>query len=149
MSDYFAVGVIAYELMFGKVLFGTNQRPYSGKTRKEIRDQVLAKQVQLKRSEVPEKWSYEAVDFVNKLIQRKPQQRLGSNGVNEVKQHPWLRELNWKKLLDKEIDSPFVPVMKKDNFDQDEQITIDDEEQAELIEKNALLLRKSAYQGIP
>jgi len=38
--------------------------------------------------------------------------------------------------------------MKKDNFDQDEQITIDDEEQAELIEKNALLLRKTAYQGI-
>lgn len=38
--------------------------------------------------------------------------------------------------------------MKKDNFDQDEQITIDDEEQAELIEKNALLLRKTAFQCI-
>jgi hypothetical protein len=37
--------------------------------------------------------------------------------------------------------------MKKDNFDQDQQITIDDEEQAELIEKNALLLRKTAFQG--
>lgn len=36
--DYFAVGVIAYEFMIGK-------RPYLGKSRKEIRDAVLAKQV--------------------------------------------------------------------------------------------------------
>lgn len=87
--------------MFGKVLVGVKKRPYVGKTRKDIRDQVLAKQVQIKRSEVPDKWTYEAADFVNRLIQRKPQQRLGSNGVEEVKQHPWLRELNWKKLMDK------------------------------------------------
>jgi len=34
--DYFAVGVIAYECMFGK-------RPYIGKSRKEIRDHILSK----------------------------------------------------------------------------------------------------------
>jgi serine/threonine protein kinase len=36
--DYFAMGVIGYECMFGK-------RPYLGKNRKEIRDHILAKQV--------------------------------------------------------------------------------------------------------
>lgn len=40
--DYFAMGVIAYECMFGK-------RPYFGKDRKEIRDHILAKQVQIKK----------------------------------------------------------------------------------------------------
>lgn len=34
--DYFAVGVIGYECMFGK-------RPYLGKNRKEIRDHILSK----------------------------------------------------------------------------------------------------------
>ena len=34
--DYFAMGVIAYECMFGK-------RPYHGKDRKEIRDHILSK----------------------------------------------------------------------------------------------------------
>jgi serum/glucocorticoid-regulated kinase 1/serum/glucocorticoid-regulated kinase 2 len=38
VSDYFAVGVIAWECMFGK-------RPYLGKTRREIRDAILNKQV--------------------------------------------------------------------------------------------------------
>lgn len=37
-------------------------------------------------------------------------------------------------------------MMKKANFDQDEQITIEDEEEAELIEKNSLLLRKPEFQ---
>ena len=36
--DYYAVGVIAYECMLGK-------RPYNGKGRKEIRDNILAENV--------------------------------------------------------------------------------------------------------
>lgn len=34
--DYFAIGVIGYEFMLGK-------RPYTGKSRKEIREQIFAK----------------------------------------------------------------------------------------------------------
>ena len=34
--DYFAMGVIGYECMYGK-------RPYIGKTRKEIRDHILSR----------------------------------------------------------------------------------------------------------
>jgi serum/glucocorticoid-regulated kinase 1/serum/glucocorticoid-regulated kinase 2 len=36
VSDYFAVGVIAFECMQGR-------RPYNGRTRKEIRDQMIAR----------------------------------------------------------------------------------------------------------
>lgn len=88
VSDYFAVGVIAYELMTGK-------RPYNGRSRNEIRDLMLAKNVQLKDSEIPESWSYEAADFVNRLIRRKPESRLGCGGIAELKNHPWLTGLNW------------------------------------------------------
>ena len=38
--------------------------------------------------------------------------------------------------------------MKKNDFDQDEQITIENEEEAELIEKNSLLLRKPEFQEL-
>lgn len=59
--DYFAIGVIGYEFMLGK-------RPYVGRTRKEIRDMIFAKQVQIKRSDLPDNWSLEAADFINKLL---------------------------------------------------------------------------------
>ena len=61
------------------------KRPYVGKTRKEIRDKIFEKQITLKKSDLPEGWSMEAADFINKLIQRKPANRLGLNGPVEVK----------------------------------------------------------------
>jgi hypothetical protein len=39
-----------------------------GKSRKEIRDHILSKQVQIKRNEIPTGWSIEGADFVNRLI---------------------------------------------------------------------------------
>ena len=55
-------------------------RPYVGSSRQEIRDKILAKQVQIKKRDIPIGWSQQAVDFANQLIQRKPQNRLGYNG---------------------------------------------------------------------
>lgn len=108
--DYFAVGVMAYECMYGK-------RPYIGKSRKEIRDNILAKQVQIKKQEVPIGWGIEAADFINKMIQRKPQNRLGYNGSQEVKNHPWLADFPWKDLYKKKLRAPFIPP-SDDNYDQ-------------------------------
>lgn len=59
-SDYFALGVIIHECMMGK-------RPYNGKTRKDIREQIFAKQVQVRLEQAP-KWSKEGIDFVNKVL---------------------------------------------------------------------------------
>lgn len=59
--DFYAVGVIAYEFMMGR-------RPYYGRNRKEIRDQILSKQVQVKPEDAPDGWSYEAMDFVNRVF---------------------------------------------------------------------------------
>ena len=107
--DYFAVGVMAYECMHGR-------RPYVGKSRKEIRDHILSKQVQIKKGEVPRGWSVEAADFINKMIQRKPQNRLGNNGSTEVKNHPWMKTFNWEALYNQTMESPFMPP-NEDNFD--------------------------------
>jgi serine/threonine protein kinase len=59
--DYFALGILSYEFMMGK-------RPYSGKNRKEIRDQIFKEQITLKKSDIPEGWSVEAADFINKCL---------------------------------------------------------------------------------
>mmetsp|Transcript_93450 Transcript_93450/g.128748 ORF Transcript_93450/g.128748 Transcript_93450/m.128748 type:complete len:121 (+) Transcript_93450:623-985(+) len=104
------MGVIAYECMFGR-------RPYQGKDRKEIRDHILSKQVQIRRNEVPQNWTIPAADFINKLIQRKPANRLGLNGPQDVKDHLWFKNYPWEDLYNKRLKSPFIPP-EADNFDQ-------------------------------
>jgi serine/threonine kinase 32 len=42
------------------------RRPYNGRSRKEIREQVLAKNVQIKKEET-QGWSPEGIDFVNRV----------------------------------------------------------------------------------
>jgi serine/threonine protein kinase len=98
-TDYFALGVIAYECMMGR-------RPYIGRTRKEIREQILIRQIQLKKNDVPLGWSLEAADFINKLIQRNPKERLGSNGPQDVKNHSWLSDVQWRRMFEKSVKSP-------------------------------------------
>lgn len=105
-SDYYAVGVICYECITGK-------RPYDGKNRKEIRDQILARQRLLRVEELPKGWSSDAIDFVNRLIARKPHKRLGYNGISEIINHPWFKGFSWEKLRRKELEPPFVPNVRE------------------------------------
>lgn len=72
-----------------------------GDTRKEIRDKILAHQAKISEKELPMGWSPESMDFVNRLLKRNKESRLGYNGVEELKKHEWLRSLNWRKLARK------------------------------------------------
>ena len=108
-ADYFALGVIGYEFMKG-------ERPYYGRNRKEIKEQIMSRQAEIKAEDINESWSKESADFINKLLMRKPEQRLGYKGINELKDHPWLKYYPWLLIKDKSLPSPFVPE-NKDNFD--------------------------------
>lgn len=101
--DYFAIGVMGYEFMLG-------QRPYLGRSRKEIKQVVLRKQVQIEENEIADGWSKESADFINRLLQRKEMKRLGyKGGVKELKAHPWFNGFDWDKLYNKTMLSPFMP----------------------------------------
>ena len=108
--DFFAIGIIGYEFMIGK-------RPYNGKNRKEIKEQMFSHQARIKRSELVKGWSMESRDFINKLLLRKPEIRLGcKEGIKELKEHFWLKYYPWNELEKKSLPGPFVPE-KRDNFD--------------------------------
>lgn len=126
--------------MFGK-------RPYYGKTRKDIRNHILSKQVQIKRHEVPKGWSIEAADFINKTLQRKPINRLGLNGPEEVKSHPWFKDYPFDDLLEYKIEAPFTPP-NEDNFDHKYANDNWKDENSEQMKENALLLRRPSVQAL-
>ena len=108
--DFFAIGVIGYEFMLGK-------RPYYGKNRQEIKEQMFSKEAIIKEENIPKGWSTDSVDFINKLLKRKIGDRLGSKeGAKELMRHPWLKYYPWEELIKKNLLAPFVPD-KRDNFD--------------------------------
>ena len=107
--DYYALGIIGYELML-------NQRPYEFENRKEAREKILSKNAKISKTLLKVGWSTNFMDFINKLIERKPEARLGKNGIEEIKKHPWLKYFNWKDLYLMKIKAPFIP-SHNDNFD--------------------------------
>ena len=107
--DYYAIGIIAYELAYG-------HRPYIGKTKHEVKQLILTKQAHLEYDDLPDGYQDEAADFINKLIQRKPKNRLGKDSINEVINHPWLRSLDWAKIKNKSLRAYYIP-KEGDNYD--------------------------------
>jgi len=78
----------------------------------------LAKQVKIHPNDIPRGWSPQAADLINRLIQRKPANRLGKEGPHVVKEHEWFANFDWDALREKRIRAPFVPPKHEDNFDQ-------------------------------
>ena len=109
-TDFFAIGVIGYEFLLGK-------RPYNGKNRKEIKEKMFGEKVIINNEQIENGLSIEAIDFINKLLERKQEKRLGSkNGVKELMTHPWLKYYPWEELKEKSLPPPFIPE-QSDNFD--------------------------------
>ena len=139
-SDFFALGVIGYEFMLGF-------RPYLGRGRKEIKNLIISKQAKISKEELPEDWGENSRDFINLLLQRKPKKRLGYNGVNEIKQHPWMKEIDWDLLLNKKIEAPFIPSTNKENFDK-KYCEGEDNIGETTIERYELYFNSELYEGV-
>ena len=105
VSDFFSLGVVCYEMMLKK-------RPYIGKNRQEIKEKMSKEQVQIKQNQIPKGWSHEIADFINKLLIKNPENRLGYKGISELKFHPWLRYYDWKVIYLKKEKAPFIPPKK-------------------------------------
>jgi len=104
-SDYFSLGVICYEMMMKK-------RPYIGKNRQEIKEKMISEFVKIKNNEIPKGWSLEFADFVNKLLEKNEENRLGYKGINELKCHPWFKYTDWKNIYLMKEKAPFIPPNK-------------------------------------
>ena len=117
-SDFFALGIITYELIFGK-------RPFRGNNKDEIAENILNKNINLNENNMKEKFSIDAADFVNRLLRKKNKQRLGSRGIEEIKNHKWFEDVDWNSIEYKNIDTDEIGIInilkknwnKNQNFD--------------------------------
>lgn len=88
----------------------TGSPPFSGPNRKKIMENILNKKPSFPRYIIAT-----TKDLLIKLLKKDPKVRLGNKEGHDIKNHNYFRNMNWKKLLDKKIDPPFVPEFKDSN----------------------------------
>ena len=100
--DWWSLGVIMFEMMIGYPPFYSDS---STETCKKILDWENYLEIRPEAN-----ISKEAVDILKRLI-NDPEKRLGRNGADEIKQHPYFKNVDWKHIKETMIP-PFIPELK-------------------------------------
>lgn len=95
--DYWGLGCLIFEMIFGDTAF----RATTGKLA-DIKREILRGRFQFPQGI---KLSDEAKDIIRKLICVDVKKRLGVNGIQEIKGHPWFASINWIDLQEKKVKS--------------------------------------------
>jgi serine/threonine-protein kinase RIM15 len=100
-SDWWSLGCILFEFLYG-------YPPFHADTPEQVFENILARKIDWPDlDEDEDEASPEAKDIMNRLMCSDQTQRLGANGAEEVKNHPFFAGLNWDTLLEEEPQ--FVP----------------------------------------
>ena len=101
--DWWSVGCIFYEMLVGYA-------PFCSKKTYDVCYKVTHFEEYLKFPD-NRKISKNAKDLIMKLVNNS-ENRLGKNGIQEIKTHPFFKGINWLKV--KEMKPPFIPDLKND-----------------------------------
>ncbi|XP_036147189.1 ribosomal protein S6 kinase 2 beta [Monomorium pharaonis] len=102
-ADWWSFGVLMFEMLTGAL-------PFQGANRKETMTQILKAKLGM-----PHNLSSEAQALLRVLFKRNPVNRLGSGGVEEIKNHNFFATIDWDALYKKEIKPPFKPAVREDD----------------------------------
>ncbi|KAM4040377.1 microtubule-associated serine/threonine-protein kinase 4-like [Anomaloglossus baeobatrachus] len=101
--DWWSLGIILYTFVFGHI-------PFTGANKMEIMHRIVY-------ADIP--WTFNkycppqrAKELITALLQKNPAHRLGTGGANEIKMHPFLRDLDFDNLLSQK--PLFVPILMSD-----------------------------------
>lgn len=102
-ADWWSFGVLMFEMLTGAL-------PFQGANRKETMTQILKAKLGM-----PHNISPEAQALLRVLFKRNPANRLGSGGVEEIKNHIFFATIDWNALYKKDIRPPFKPAVRDDD----------------------------------
>jgi len=105
--DWWSIGAVAYEMLIGFP-------PFYGETPQEVFGNILDHEKTLEFPDPEEEGgiSPSAIDFLKKLL-TSVEHRLGSPDANELRDHPFLHEINWEILRDYP-NPPFMPKLSSE-----------------------------------
>ena len=131
--DWWSLGILLFEMLYGKSPFYTENinRMYDLIKTSPVK---FPKKVNL---------SEEAKDIIQKLLEKNPKKRLGSqNGIEEIKNHPFFAKIDFNLIEQKKVKAPFIPEITIDSdglYYNDE----DDIDDSDISKKNMDLIQKN------
>ncbi|GMT00693.1 hypothetical protein PENTCL1PPCAC_22867 [Pristionchus entomophagus] len=104
--DWWSMGVIAFELLTGCSPFTVDGGANSSR---DIAKRILTKPVPF-----PKTMQAEAKAFITSLLDKKLERRLGYKGVNEIKNHPFLSDIDWDAAANRQLKPFTVPSLQSE-----------------------------------
>ncbi|EAY23147.1 AGC family protein kinase [Trichomonas vaginalis G3] len=98
--DWWALGVLTYELLFGTT-------PFAHQNRAKMFRNILDNEPQF-----PPNFNQEAIDFIKAMLTKDPLKR---PTFEQIKQMKFFQNLNWDDVLQKKIQPKFVPASDNSN----------------------------------
>ncbi|THH20108.1 hypothetical protein EW146_g1193 [Bondarzewia mesenterica] len=95
--DWWTLGVLLYEMLSGLP-------PFYDESTEKMYEKIMQNPLIF-----GDDISSKARSILTGLLTRDPMQRLGVNGADEIKKHPFFEKVDWKRLLQKKIQPPFKP----------------------------------------
>uniref|UniRef100_H3GD22 cGMP-dependent protein kinase n=1 Tax=Phytophthora ramorum TaxID=164328 RepID=H3GD22_PHYRM len=107
--DYWALGILIYEMLVGYTPFGTGDGDTTQLFRNIAMIRTGANSVDFP-FHLQENCPH-ACDLVRRLLQGDPTKRIGVgiNGDQELRQHPWFSKIEWDKLYGMKLEPPYLP----------------------------------------
>ncbi|EDO19622.1 hypothetical protein Kpol_1018p162 [Vanderwaltozyma polyspora DSM 70294] len=111
--DWWTLGVLLYEML-------TGLPPYYDEDVPKMYKKILQEPLRF-----PDEFDKDAKDLLIGLLSRDPKRRLGYNGAQEIKSHPFFSQLSWQRLWMKGYIPPYKPpvVSSVDTSNFDEEFT--------------------------
>ena len=105
--DFYSLGVVGYEVMKGIV-------PYDSNDREEIKKMMKNDEIHLtKKDKLKTTYSEFCLDFINRLLEKDPEERLGYNGgEKELKEHSFFTGIDWDSIQKLKYKSPIYEIIK-------------------------------------
>eukprot|EP01123_Difflugia_compressa_P005860 TRINITY_DN17982_c0_g1_i1.p1 TRINITY_DN17982_c0_g1~~TRINITY_DN17982_c0_g1_i1.p1 ORF type:complete len:469 (-),score=115.97 TRINITY_DN17982_c0_g1_i1:67-1473(-) len=101
--DWWSLGILIYEMLVGTP-------PFVAEAIQQLFEKIIKGPINFPKSLSPE-----SVDIITKLLDRDPTKRLAD--PTKIMAHQWWKNLDWKKLEEKQIPPPFVPkVTNEEDF---------------------------------